>query len=58
MPSEEIFVVLNFVPVLDLVLANACKDIFTAAELSMKTAKFCTMRKFPTIATVLVLHAG
>ena len=53
-PSEEIFVVLNFAPVLDLVLANACEDIFscfifTAAELSAKTAKVCTMQKFPTI---------
>ena len=49
-PSEEIFVVLNFMPVLDLVLANACKDIFMAAELSVKTVKFfCTMQKFPAI---------
>ena len=27
-PSEEIFVVLNFVPALNLVLANACEDVF------------------------------
>ena len=40
-PSEEIFVVLNFVPGLNLVLANAHTMNFSmAAELSVKTMKF------------------
>ena len=50
-PLEEIFVVLSFAPALNLVLANACEDIFVvlifvAAELSTKLGNLAPYENF------------
>ena len=69
-PLKEILGVLNFVPVFDLVLAKHAMTffvvlIFAAAELFVKTAKFCTMLKFtaiqythPTVSIQFTLLTG
>ena len=56
-PSEEIFVVLNFAPVLDLVLANACEDIFCCfisqqPNYLQKPQKFAPCENFPPYNTL------